>query len=400
MLEIADAVVVGGGLLGTALTYELARRTRRAVLLEANGPGSGATGNGFAWINATSKLDDRDYHLLNAEGVAHYGALATEYGADTLGLYGGGSLFWTAQENAAAVAELRRRGEILQGWSHPATVLNRAEMQALEPKASFPEDAVGLLAPGDMWVDTPRLMRFYVDAALRHKAEFHWHCAAIGFTRSVSGAISTVETPQGRIATRIVVIAAGLDTPALAALAADTPVSGRLQARPITPPLCPVRPEPGLLVETPAGSAPGLAHRTLYPPDSGGLHLRPTPGGGLLIGADDADAAIANKPTAAIPPELSRDLLRRTAIALPELRDYAATGRFEARICVRPVPADDRSIVGPLPGVQGAYLAVTHSGITLGPLLAYLLADEIVVGQPLARLAAYRPTRFQSEVRG
>ena len=40
------------------------------------------------------------------------------------------------------------------------------------------------------------------------------------------------------------------------------------------------------------------------------------------------------------------------------------------RVCVRPMPADGRSIVGPLPGADGLYVAVTHSGVTLAAHLA------------------------------
>jgi glycine/D-amino acid oxidase-like deaminating enzyme len=79
-----------------------------------------------------------------------------------------------------------------------------------------------------------------------------------------------------------------------------------------------------------------------------------------------------------------------------ESSSYAVTDPADARICVRPVPADGLPIVGPLPGVEDAYVLVTYSGITLGPLLAHLLAEELVVGRPSSRLATCRPARFQS----
>jgi len=37
----------------------------------------------------------------------------------------------------------------------------------------------------------------------------------------------------------------------------------------------------------------------------------------------------------------------------------------ELKVCARPLPLDGQSIVGRLPGVQGIYVAVTHSGVTL-----------------------------------
>lgn len=72
----------------------------------------------------------------------------------------------------------------------------------------------------------------------------------------------------------------------------------------------------------------------------------------------------------------------------------AASEFASSRRCMRPMPADGLPIVGALPGIQGVYLLVTHSGITLGPLLAQLLADEIVTGRISPWLERYRPDRF------
>jgi glycine/D-amino acid oxidase-like deaminating enzyme len=40
------------------------------------------------------------------------------------------------------------------------------------------------------------------------------------------------------------------------------------------------------------------------------------------------------------------------------------------------------------------YIAVTHSGITLAPLLSYLIAIEILYNVELDLLEPYRPPRF------
>jgi glycine/D-amino acid oxidase-like deaminating enzyme len=72
------------------------------------------------------------------------------------------------------------------------------------------------------------------------------------------------------------------------------------------------------------------------------------------------------------------------------------------RVCVRPMPADGRSIVGWLPGVEGMYVAVTHNGGTLGAHLAGLITAEVLGGPggtvpggtAPAGLAPFRPGRF------
>jgi len=58
------------------------------------------------------------------------------------------------------------------------------------------------------------------------------------------------------------------------------------------------------------------------------------------------------------------------------------------------MPVDGQPIVGWLPGIDGLYVAVTHSGVTLGLRLAELICTELVSGAPAAELAPYRLDRF------
>jgi glycine/D-amino acid oxidase-like deaminating enzyme len=52
--------------------------------------------------------------------------------------------------------------------------------------------------------------------------------------------------------------------------------------------------------------------------------------------------------------------------------------------------------VGAVPSVPGYYEAVSHSGITLGPVIGQLLASEILSGMRDELLADFRPERFRS----
>src|SRR5262249_47919433 len=142
-----------------------------------------------------------------------------EWGAEKIGLQGGGALCWAEGADAAGRERLKRRAAHLQAWDYPVTTLNRTEMLALEPRAYFrtaaAEGAEGLFAPADRWVDTPRLLRFFVERIRERTGDIRPHCPATGFTRDIAGFISTVETPQGRIGTRHLILAAGAQTPEL-----------------------------------------------------------------------------------------------------------------------------------------------------------------------------------------
>ena len=59
---------------------------------------------------------------------------------------------------------------------------------------------------------------------------------------------------------------------------------------------------------------------------------------------------------------------------------------------IRPMPSDGLPAVGYLE--QGLYTIVTHSGMTLGPLLSALAAGEIAETISFGLLSPFRPTRF------
>ena len=75
-----------------------------------------------------------------------------------------------------------------------------------------------------------------------------------------------------------------------------------------------------------------------------------------------------------------------------------APSKAEAvRIGVRALPADGKPAIGPIGGLAGYYVAVTHSGVTLAPFLGQLITEEILSGKERNELAAFRPDRFHQE---
>ena len=64
------------------------------------------------------------------------------------------------------------------------------------------------------------------------------------------------------------------------------------------------------------------------------------------------------------------------------------------RIAIRPIPQDSYSAVGPVPNLGNYWVAVTHSGVTLGAFIGEALADEVLNGRPRPELDDFRPARF------
>lgn len=380
MSERADVVVVGGGILGMSIAYALTRLGRALTLLEERTIASGTTGASFAWLNATAKTDDAHYHELNRRGLEKHLALAAEWGETAIGLDGAGSIHWSHPSAAdGGPAAVQARGDQLADRGYPIVGLDRAALQALEPNIDFPDGSVGFLAPLDRWLDAPRMVRRMAEATRHDGGDIREGAPVTGFLYDGDRVVG-VEAPPYRIVAQNVVLAAGTALPTLAALAR------RSLARTL-----PIRPVPGLLVDTATAPRAWLRH-VIYFPDGAGFHMRPT-GEGLSLGADDIDAdhAAAHQDSLLVG---TTALLHRASDFLPGLPALELAAAAHARIGVRPVPEDGLPIVGPLADVPGVYIAATLSGITLGPHLGDLIAGEIALRETQTDLEPYRPARF------
>jgi glycine/D-amino acid oxidase-like deaminating enzyme len=385
MAHSSDVIVVGGGILGVCSAYYVARSGASVTLLEASEPGAGASGSSFAWINATSK-EPRSYHDLNRRGIEAYERLSQALAGTTsgsssqspgspsedIGLHLGGSLHLalTPDERAA----LSTRCEELRAWGYPVTWRDRRGIRDLEPDLALPaEEIVAMHAEMDRWIDPPRLLSALLTAARQAGARIVLRNPVTGLRRD-GDRVTGVAAATEEFSAGTVLLAAGTRVPELAAGAGVT---------------VPVERVPGLLaLTTPVSS--GGPRRVFYAP---GIHARPTPDGRFLLAAADVDDRTGEDTPVDPPPGWSAVLPERLARWYPAL---AAARMASARVCVRPMPADGFPIVGPAPGITGLYLAATHSGITLGPLLGESIAREILTGNPLALLAPYRPERFGS----
>ena len=61
------------------------------------------------------------------------------------------------------------------------------------------------------------------------------------------------------------------------------------------------------------------------------------------------------------------------------------------------MPADGHPSVGSVPSIPGYFEAITHSGVTLAPLIGRALAAEILGQPPNPLFTPYRPDRFQAD---
>jgi glycine/D-amino acid oxidase-like deaminating enzyme len=359
--------VIGAGIVGSSVAYRLSEDGAEVVLIDGVEPGSGTTSTSFAWINANNKLP-RDYFELNVAGMGEHERLRDEIGGDWL--YSSGNLIWAADEEQE---NLEKRVERLRSWSYAAEMLPASTVsRELEPEATFPDPNLKIAHfAEESWTDAPALTRTLVEAAARNGADKFFGNAVRGIEVEGEGVMLQLESGD-TVHADVVVNATGAKAASVAEM-----VGREL----------PLDVFPGLLVRVAVPGEP-LRH-LMHTPH---INVRPDGPGYVLLHHDSVDERLTDDFAGTEDP-LCAELLERARLVLPALE---AAEVVEARFGMRPVPADGHSCVGALSAIPGYYEAVTHSGVTLGPLIGRLLAREILIGEVDPLIAPFRADRLPS----
>lgn len=364
----ADAVVIGGGIVGAACAYYLCAEGLQVHLVEREFPGCGTSracdGLILQWDKEPGPLLE-----LGAKSAALWAELAAELGPE-IGYRRSGCLL--VAENEAALEDARARAERLAAAGVPGQVLDGADLRRLEPHLA-PALAGGVFFPDEAQVDPSRATVALLRAAQQRGLMLHPNSPVIGLERRPDGAVRAVRTPEARFATEHAVIAAGVWSAEVAALAGLT---------------LPVQPRKGHVLVT--EKIPGLIHHPLL--EAGyvatlsheaqnlqvALVAEETTHGNLLLGSSREfvgfDRTCNRWVLQAIAARAQRFLPRLARRKV--IRSYAG---------LRPFSPDGRPFLGPFPDAPGLYAATGHEGggICLAPITGRLIA-QWVTGQPLS----------------
>ncbi|MFD9006702.1 NAD(P)/FAD-dependent oxidoreductase [Streptomyces sp. NPDC059582] len=359
--------VIGVGIIGASVGWNLSRHGAKVVFIDAGLPGEGVTNWSFSWVNASNKTVRRSYFDLNVAGMATYRELAATIGPNSW-WYPSGHLRWA--DEPAAEAKFLKTAELLAGWDYRVEVYTGDEVRRrFEPALTMPGDVRVLFYPDEAWVHGRHLVSRLVGQAVAFGAELRTRTAVRGIGTGADGRTRTVALSDGsRLDVDTVVNAAGPSASHVAELIARH---------------LPMRREPGVVTRLDCAQAP--VHRPMHAPH---VEIRPDGDASVVLHSREIDALIDTGPD---PTELAQLLHDSARHVLPEL-DNARIA--QTRVSNRPIPADGFPSVGALPSVPGYYEAVSHSGITLGPVIGRLLAAEILSGKRDEMLADFRPERF------
>ncbi len=336
-------------------------------MIEANEPGSGTSGTSFAWVNSHGKTP-RAYHDLNVSGMRAHKALADELpGADWQHFHG--SLEWRAGPDHAAH---RANVERLISWGMPAEWISPEEAVRRSPQvdpAAIGDAPVAFFIE-DGWIDPVAFARRMIDEATTHGARVHTGTRVVG-TEIGHGRVTGVQIGDGSI------------------FYADAVINctGRWAGDTVFPPALrvPLAPSLGLLVYL-SCHASRLEH-VLHTPR---CHIRPDGAGRLLIGRNDAVSDLAAGS------ELRPDMPEVCELVNDARKILPLDMRVESvKLGIRAIPQDGFPMLGWWPGVEGYYVAVMHSGVTLAPAIGSLVAEELLGGHAQPMFASFRPERHQ-----
>ena len=365
-----EVTVIGAGIVGAAISYTLAKRGASVTVIDRNYPGSGATSHSFAWINATAK-HPVSYHDFNRRSLAMWDRFAKNLDAD-VGLRWGGQIEWSATEKGAA--ELKSRASQLHAWGYPCQIINGAQMLELEPSLSPGEVTAALYCELDGMVEPTLAAEACIREAAKHGAKVMLETEVTNLTSGPDSA--TVVAGGKNISSDVVVLAGGVENTLLANMAGVS---------------IPQQESPGVVIRTNPIAQPLLSSVSVVyaPPLEHGrpeIHFRQSLDGTVMIGEGNQES-LARDDTQ---PHADELLARATEYA-PGLKGASA---IPVPVGYRPMPIDGFPVIGSSPQAPNVYLALTHSGVTLAPVIAQTAVMEIMDGANVEFLRSYRPNRF------
>jgi glycine oxidase len=378
----ADVIVVGGGVIGTAIAWRAARAGRTVTQIDPGGDDprtddkASLVAAGMLGPVSESVFGERDLLNLNLHAIDRFPSFNSELEqatGRTTGLRTEGTL--AVAYDSGDLAALDRLTDFRHALGLKAERLDARECRRLEPFLA-PGTRGGVLATGDLSVDNRRYL-----AALRA-------AAAVSGVQTVSGTVTEVadghvrltahgisDPPEKSLTARHIVIAAGHATRTLDGV----PDAVRRAIRPVKGQILRLR-HPGNMPHI-------LTHTVRVIVQGHDLYFVPRADGELVIGAtqeerDDRDVTVG----------AVHDLLRDAATAVPAVSELVFA---EASAGLRPGTSDN----GPILGVIGDGSRVIAAGhFRNGILLSAVTADAVTLllqgGEPDKAWTPFTPGRL------
>jgi D-hydroxyproline dehydrogenase subunit beta len=383
---VTEVVVVGAGIVGTAVARELAVHGVDVVLLDRGAVSSGTTGLGEGNVLCSDKPAGPELELTRA-GLELYGELEQRLG-DEARIRRKGALIVHTDESTWAAEPARLEAMGVPG----ARLLEADEVRELEPELTGELHGASLF-PDDLQCDPTAIARALAREAARAGATIREGCAVTAIAlggRDGRGAgagrgVTVFVAGGDRIRARAVVIAAGVWSAPLAAGAGV---------------LLPLEPRKGQLVRLAAPEPDLVRHkvvdasymRSVASPDAGlevSTVVETTFEGDVLVGSSRERRGFDTS----VDPAVTEAIVEHAASLFPLLRRLTANAAWAG---LRPWLPDTLPAIGPSKAVPGLWLATGHegAGVALGPVTGRLVVQLYTGEPPLVDPDPFDPDRF------
>lgn len=363
-MRVHDAIVVGGGLVGSALAYGLQRRGLSTLMLdEGDVAFRAARGNfGLVWVQSKG-TDFPPYAQWTWRSAQSWSALNAEI-VDTTGedigyrRPGGAEICIDTEEFEATQTAMRRLQSHATHFEYQ--MLDREALAEMLPGLG-PQVAGGCYSPADGHVNPLYLLRGLHQCLLAKGGHIETGSRVNGIRAHESTFV--VDTARARYHAARLVLAAGLGTEALAAM-----IGMRV----------PVRPERGQILVT------ERVRQFLSMPVG---RVRQTAEGSVQLGSSKEDVGFDEGTRIAV--------MKRIAARAVRMFPHLARARVvRAWGALRIMTPDGYPIYAQSRSHPGAFAAVCHSGVTLAAAHALHLATAIADGALPDSLAPMNADRF------
>ena len=220
----ADIVIIGGGIIGASIAYQLTQRgMNNVVLLEHDTIASGSSGRATGGIRQQF-ADERDIRF-SLESVRFYARFTQEQNVAVPRphFYQHGYLFLVTNE--ASWQAMQQHVMLQRTLGVPTQLLHRDEVAQRVPQL-YVDDVVGAtFCSTDGYSDPGAMTRALVQAAIQRGIRVYEHAPVVGITVEHEK-VQAVQTPQETIHTHMVINATGAYAALTARLAGivDLPV--------------------------------------------------------------------------------------------------------------------------------------------------------------------------------
>ena len=374
-MESADVVVIGGGVMGTSIAFNLVRRRAgRVVLLEKATVCSGTSAKSSAIVRTHYTTRPTAQMALLARGI--FERWSDEVGGES-GFVRTGMLFVGPPESRDRVERTLRMN---QEVGIEARLIGPDDVRQISPHLRIPDGAAVVWEPRSGYGSPHEVASSFARRFTELGGELRQSTLVTGIDTH-AGRVRAVRTPAGEIAAGHVVIAAGPWARPVGRLAGlELPVTPSRESIVTLRPTfdwSPLHPVTG-----------DLANEVYLRPETGGLILVGNTRDTLAPGDPDA---YEDRPGA----DHTTEVLTRLTRLMPGTASAAITGGWSGMYEVSP---DWNPMMGTAVGVSGLHYAVGFSGhgFKLSPVVGILMAEQVMDGRArTVDITPYRLERFQ-----